>query len=467
MKKTYPYIPHSEEDIKDLCREVGVKDISGLLAGYPEELLMKEPLDLPSGLSEQSVSAHMRKLSKANITVDEVPSFLGAGAYNHYIPAVVDHVLLRSEFYTAYTPYQPEISQGTLQAIFEYQTMICQLTGMDVSNASLYDGASATAEAVLMALRLTSRKKAIVASTLHPEYRETVSTYLSGGEGQTELVDFDIESGVTPLEALRDKVDDSTACVVIQSPNFFGAVEDLRKAASIAHEKGALLIAVVSEALSMALLKSPGESGADITVGEAQSFGNHLSFGGPYLGFMAVKDSLMRQMPGRVVGETLDKSGKRAYCLTLATREQHIRREKATSNICTNQGLSALACAVYLSALGRSGLMELAKLNLSKAEYLKKALSSIDGVRVAFTTPTFNEFVINVGGDVGGGDSKAPAKDSEEVLSALLAKGAIVGGLALKRFYPKLTGHILVAATEMNSKEEMDAFQVALRKVLK
>ncbi len=453
--KALPYIPHTDEDVRRMCSDIGIDSIERLIEIYPEELRLKQELNLPPAVSEQKVKEHLCALASKNGAAGKVrASFLGAGAYSHYIPAVVDHVLLQSEFYTAYTPYQPEISQGTLQAIFEYQTLICQLTGMEVSNASLYDGASATAEAVLMANRLTKRSKILVSEALHPEYRETIRTYLGGGSFEVSEFGFDAASGTSLPGELDGCLDDDTACVVLQQPNFFGSIEDLASFAEAVKDRGALLIVVVTEPLSMALIRPPGEFGADIVVGEGQSFGSPLSYGGPYLGFMAVRERLMRQMPGRIVGETTDKDGKRSFCLTLATREQHIRREKATSNICTNQGLVALACAVYLVALGKSGLRELAELNLSKAAYLKERLTELPGIKSAFNAPVFNEFVVEVEGD------------AESFLGRLLDKG-LIGGLSLARFYPKLKGRILVTATETNTREAIEEYVSCAMEALK
>lgn len=438
------YVPHTEKDIKEMLQAIGAKSLDEVFELIPEELRLKKPLNLPPGLSEQELVAEMKKLAGKNATVDDNISFIGAGAYNHYIPSVVNHTLLRSEFYTSYTPYQAEISQGTLQAIFEYQTLICQLTGMDVANASMYEGASATAEAILMARRINNRKKVVISSALHPEYREVVRTYLRTQPAAIKEVMHCTEAGTTLPEAVEKHIDEETSCLVVQQPNFFGCIEDLKTLGELAHKSGALFIVVIAEPISLGLLKSPGELGADIVVGEGQSLGNSLSFGGPYLGFFATREKYLRQMPGRLVGETTDKDGNRGYVLTLSTREQHIRREKATSNICTNEGLCALAATVYMCMLGKKGMMEVARLNLSKAEYLKKALQSVKGVKLAFNAPTFNEFVIEVD------------KNPEELLNALSVKG-IWGGVGLERFYPYLDRHVLLCATEMNTKEEVDA----------
>ena len=444
-----PYIPHTEQDIQKILKALGASKVEEVLSQLPASLRLTKALDLPAGLSEQELAAHLRELGSRNTTVQDYSSFLGAGAYNHYIPAIVDSVISRSEFFTSYTPYQPELSQGTLQAIFEYQTLVCQLTGMDVANASLYDGATAVAEAALMARRITGKQGIVLSSALHPEYRETVKTYLVGTGDQLSEAMYCTETGVTLPGAVEAAISDSTACVIVQHPNFFGCLEDVQAVAEVVHRKKALLVIVVNEAISLGLLKPPGETGCDIVVGENQSFGNPLSYGGPYLGFMATKDEFIRQMPGRLIGQTVDRDGKRAFCLTFATREQHIRRERATSNICTNHGLCALAAAVHMVGLGSQGLKKLASLNLSKAEYLKKKLSEA-GAQLAFSAPTFNEFTIKVN------------KDPGQVLNNLLGK-KIIGGLGLKRFYPALDRHILVTATEMNSKAEMDALAEAIK----
>ena len=437
-----PYIPHTAKDIEKILKAVGAGSAEELFSQLPAASRLKGPLAIPDGLSEQELLSHLKALSSKNSTVEEYSCFLGAGAYNHYIPSIVDAVISRSEFYTSYTPYQPELSQGTLQAIFEYQTLVCQLTGMDVANASLYDGATAVAEAALMARRITGRQGIVLASALHPEYRETVATYLTGTGDHLSQALYCAETGTMLPESLDAACDDNTACVIIQHPNFFGSLEDIEAIAEVVHRKKALLVVAVTEAVSFGLLKSLGDSGCDIAVGENQSFGNPLSYGGPYLGFMATKSEFVRQMPGRLIGQTVDREGRRAFCLTFATREQHIRRERATSNICTNHGLCALAASVHMVSLGSGGLRKLAALNLSKAEYLKKKLKE-SGVEAAFTSPTFNEFTVKVKGG------------AEAALKKLLEK-KIIGGLALKRYYPELGEHLLIAATEMNSKEEMD-----------
>ncbi len=449
-----PYLPHTSEEIEHICKTIGVESVEELLQVFPEELRLTGALDLPEGLSEQEVLELLTGLASKNTSQNDISSFLGGGAYNHYIPAAVGNITSRSEFITSYTPYQPEISQGTLQGIFEYQSLICQLTAMDVANASLYDGASAMAEAALMARRLTRRGKVLVSSAVHPEYRETTVTYLKGTAESPVEVGYCAESGATLLEEVEKNFDDDTACLVVQYPNFFGGIEDIEALADLVHSKKGLLVVVVSEGLSMGALRPAGELGADIVVGEAQSFGSPLSYGGPYLGFMGVRQKHLRQMPGRVAGQTLDTNGRRSYCLTMATREQHIRRERATSNICTNQGVVALTCAIYLTLLGKGGLMRLARLNMAKAAFLKEQLSAVAGIKIAFSAPNFNEFVIEL--------EACP----KVFLKALLEKG-IAGGLDLGRFYPELKNHILVTATEMNSRAEMEAYGAAAAGLLK
>ncbi len=446
-----PYIPHTAGDIDRILKHIGAGSVDELVQGVPAASRVLGPLDLPSGVSEQELKALMGALADKNTTA--ISSFLGGGAYNHFIPSIVDHLISRSEFFTAYTPYQPEVSQGTLQAVYEYQTLVCQLTSMDVGNASLYDGATAAAEAALMARRITGRSGVLLSSALHPEYASVVRTYLKGAGEDVQEVPFCNETGATPAQAAAKRCGPDTACLIVQHPNFFGSLEEVAELAEVVHGAGGLLIVVVTEPVSLGLLKPPGALGADIVVGENQSFGNGLNYGGPYLGFIATRDKFVRQMPGRLVGQTVDRKGHSAYCLTFATREQHIRRERATSNICTNHALNALAAAVFLLGLGRSGLKSLALVNLEKAAYLKERLAAIDGVLPGFTAPTFNEFTIRF------------ALDPGPVLKRLLKKG-IIGGLGLKRFHPSLSGHLLVAATEMNTKEDMDAFADALSGVL-
>ncbi len=428
-----------------MLERIGAADLARLFAGIPEKLRLGRPLELPEALSEYAIARRLAALAQRNAHPGTHDWFLGAGFYAHFIPAAVDAIASRSEFYTSYTPYQAEISQGTLQTIFEWQTMICALTGLEVSNASLYDGASATAEAALMAMRITHRSRVVTAG-LHPHYTEVLRTYLSGIDATLLALPRE-DSGTSHLD--EDTIDEHTACVLVQTPNFWGCLEDLRAAAELAQRNGALLVVVVSEALSLALLRAPGELGADIVCGEAQSFGVPLGFGGPALGFLTSRQKYVRQMPGRLCGETIDARGKRGYVLTLATREQHIRREKATSNICTNQGLCLLMATVYLALLGRRGLRELAQQNLSKAEYAKRRVREDANLELVFSAPTFNEFAIRVP------DSAAAA------LARAEAAGAI-GGLDLTPYAPELGPAVLVCMTELAERTAIDRLLTAL-----
>ena len=362
------FIPHTERDISEMLEAIGVQNVDQLFAGIPDNLqLGNKHLDLPAALSESEVISALRQIQMRNPDTEEISSFLGAGAYRHYSPAVVGSLIQRGEFSTSYTPYQAEVSQGTLQAIFEFQTMIAMLTGMDVVNASMYDGASALAEAVLMANRINQQKKYLIASAVHPEYRQTTETYLRGTDHQLISVPYNSD-GRTDFEFIRANLNDRTSAVVLQSPNFFGIVEEYEQLSRELKEQNTLLIVVVAEPLSLGILKPPGERDADIVVGEAQSFGLPVSYGGPYVGFFATREKFVRQMPGRLAGETIDRKGRRSFVLTLSTREQFIRRERATSNICTNQGLCMLAVTIYLAVMGKQGLRELALLNLRKAD---------------------------------------------------------------------------------------------------
>jgi len=445
------YIPHTDSDVREMLQAIGVKELEDLFQAIPRPYRLKELLKLPQPLSEVDLLRHLRSFQSPVFSDKPWTLFLGAGAYPHFIPAVVPALISRSEFYTAYTPYQPEISQGTLQAIFEYQTLMCQLTGMEVSNASMYDGASSLAEAVLMAQRITKRRKILLSQAIHPEYRRVIETY-SNPDPQIVTIPYDRKTGQTDGKALSDLIDGEVGGVVLQSPNFFGVIEDLRPVAEKVHLSGGLLVAGFSEAVAYGMLAPPGELGADIVAGEGQSLGIPVSFGGPYLGVFTTRDKFVRQMPGRLVGETVDLEGKRGFVLTLATREQHIRREKATSNICTNEGLCALMATVFLSTLGKEGFRELARMNLSKAEYAKKVVSQVRGCRIAFSSPTFNEFVLEVPGD------------PEKVLGALKQE-RIIGGLPLAESYPELDRHLLVTVTEMITKEEIDRWAKTLREV--
>lgn len=441
------YIPNSPEERAEMLHQIGLGSAEELFNSIPQDLRLQRSLDTPAALSEIELLAGFERLAQQNPGARRT-SFLGAGAYNHYIPTVVDHIISRSEFFTAYTPYQPEISQGTLQAIFEFQTLVCQLTGMEVANASMYDGSTAMAEAVLMAERVTKRKKVVAAGAIHPEYLEVVKTYVQHAGIDFEHADADENSGQAPN--VDNLLDDKTAALVVQSPNFFGCVEDLAALANKAHAAGALLIVTITEAISLGLLKSPGACGADIVVAEGQSFGVPLSFGGPYVGLFATREKYARQIPGRLVGEAYDKQGRRGFVLTLATREQHIRREKATSNICTNEGLIALAATVYLETMGRQGLQEVAQQCAQKAAYAAKRISELDGFSVPFTGPRFNEFVVRAPGN------------ARELLGRLGSDNNINGGLPLSRYFPDRPNEFLVCVTEVNSRAEIDALVSAL-----
>ena len=434
------YIPNTDAQQKEMLEAIGYSSIEELFNDIPEEVRLKKPMDLPKPMSEMELARHMEELSSKNIHAGRYACFLGAGAYDHYIPAAVGHIISRSEFYTAYTPYQPEISQGTLQAIYEYQTMICELTGMDVANASMYDGASALAEAALMACQATRKNEILVAQSVNPEYRDVLKTYVRFQENR--VVELDMEDGKLNLNSLEESITDDTAAVIVQSPNFFGIIEDLKSVSELVHGKKALLI-VCTDPISLGILKAPGELGADIVVGEGQSLGNPLNFGGPYLGFFATTSKLMRRMPGRVVGETIDRDGKRGFVLTLQTREQHIRREKATSNICTNQALNALAATVYLTLIGKKGIREVALQCLHKAHYLHEKLISTGYFTPMFSGPFFKEFTVK---------SRMPVKQLNEGL----LKNGIIGGYDLEKAYPQLKNGWLIAVTEKRTRKEMD-----------
>jgi glycine dehydrogenase subunit 1 len=441
------FLPVSDADRTEMLRAIGVSSVDDLFASIPREVL-RAP-DLPAPMSEIEIRRAFDIFARGNANARASDFFLGAGLYNHYVSAIADQMLYRAEWLTAYTPYQPEVSQGTLQSIFEFQTHICLLTGLDVANASLYEGASALVEALLMADRLVrGRRKAVVSSGIHPEYRETVRTYFPNHDLPVVEVPRAAD-GSTDRSALAAAVDDATFAVALQSPNFYGIVEDWKVLSDAAHSKSALAVAVVAEAASLALLAPPGEAGADIACGEAQSLGVPINNGGPVLGFLACRTAHQRQIPGRLVGETRDAEGRRAFCLTLSTREQHIRREKATSNICTNQGLMALAANIHMSLLGKHGLREVAVQSHAKAEYLKRAIARIPGYRLPYPGPTFNEFVV-----------EAP-EPAAPLLSRLAARG-ILAGVALSRYDPGQARRFLVATTEMNTREEMDRLVAAL-----
>jgi glycine dehydrogenase subunit 1 len=442
------FLPVSDSDRAEMLRSIGAPSVEALFAAIPAEV--REEPKLPPPLSEIEIRRLMGGLAAKNANARGTAFFLGAGLYNHYVSAIADQMLYRAEWLTSYTPYQPEISQGTLQSIFEFQTHICLLTGLDVANASLYEGASALVEALLMAERLVrGRKSAVVSGGIHPEYRETVLTYFANLG--LDVVEVPVGSdGVTDAAALEAAVDDATFAVAVQSPNYLGLVEDWNTGSRAARAHGALSVAVVAEAISLALLRSPADGGADIACGEAQSLGVPMHNGGPLLGFMACRAEHQRQIPGRLVGQTHDAQGRRAFCLTLSTREQHIRREKATSNICTNQGLMALASNIHMSLLGKHGLREVAEQSHAKAEYLKGEIAKVPGYRLPFAGPTFNEFAV---------DAPGPAAP----LLARLASRGILAGVPLSRLGGGPEKRFLVAVTEMNTREEMDRLVAALK----
>jgi glycine dehydrogenase subunit 1 len=424
-----------------MLEQIGVESVQSLFQSIPAALRLKRPLNVPPALTEIELTAHLQHLADRNRSGSDAVCFLGGGSYDHFIPAVVDAVAGRSEYYTAYTPYQAEASQGSLQAFFEFQTLICQLTGLDVANASLYDGGSAIPEAVLMALNFApKRHKVLVAESVHPEYRLCLTTYLANLDARPATLPT--PHGYLDPDDVKKAVDDQTACVVVQHPNFFGGLEEVEALARAAHGAGALFI-VSFDPISLGLLRRPGQYGADIAVAEGQPLGNPMSYGGPYLGLLACREEYVRKMPGRLVGQTVDRHGKRCWVLTLQTREQHIRRKKATSNICTNQGLMALKAAVYLAALGPQGLKETAELCTRKTHYAAERLTGLPGVRLRFPRPFFKEFTLAVAGNVPG-------------LLTRLAQAGYLGGLPLGRWYPALENCLSVAVTERRTRAEID-----------
>ncbi|WP_461200561.1 aminomethyl-transferring glycine dehydrogenase subunit GcvPA [Anoxybacillus sp. TBDG-1] len=433
------YLPMTEEDKQQMLQTIGVQSIDELFADIPESVRFQGEYNIKPAKSEPELMKELMALAAKNADMKTYTSFLGAGVYDHYIPTIVDHVISRSEFYTAYTPYQPEISQGELQAIFEFQTMICELTGMDVANSSMYDGGTALAEAALLSGAHTKKKKVLLSNAVHPEYRDVVKTYAKGPG--LEIVEIPYKNGVTDVDALQKEMDEDVACVIVQYPNFFGQIEPLKEMEPIAHgHKGMFVVA--SNPLALGVLTPPGQFGADIVVGDAQPFGIPMQFGGPHCGYFAVKSALMRKIPGRLVGQTTDEEGRRGFVLTLQAREQHIRRDKATSNICSNQALNALAASVAMTALGKKGVKEMATMNIQKAHYAKEAFVN-HGFDVVFTGSFFNEFVVRLN------------KPVAEVNKKLLEKG-IIGGYDLGRDYPELQNCMLIAVTELRTKEEID-----------
>lgn len=443
----FPYIPTTPEDEREMLKVIGVDSIEDLFSDIPKDMQLNRELNLPKAKSELEVSKYLRSLAAKNCSTSELTNYLGAGAYDHYIPSIVDHIISRSEFYTSYTPYQPEISQGTLQYIFEFQTLICNLTGMEIANASLYDGGTAVAEAALMTAAHSRKNEIIVSKTVRPESRQILKTYahLQG----IEVIEIDMKDGITDLEALEKEVSDDTAAVIVQSPNFFGIIEDLKATGEIAHKgKKTSLIASV-DPISLGILKKPGDLGVDVVVGEGQGMGIPLAFGGPYLGFIAVNKAHMRKLPGRIVGETQDVDGKRSYVLTLTAREQHIRREKATSNICSNQGLNVLAATVYMVTLGKKGLREVAMQSTQKAHYAFDQLTKSGKYKPLFDQPFFKEFAVT--SDI----------DTEKIITDLRAED-IIGGYELGKDYPEFKNSLLYAVTEKRTKDEIDKLSSVL-----
>jgi glycine cleavage system P protein (glycine dehydrogenase) subunit 1 len=433
------YLPKSESEREVMLRAIGAESIDDLFAAIPAEYRLKRDLNIPRAYAESEIVEFFRQ--RAAESAQGYATFLGAGAYSHYRPVVIDSLVSRGEFFTAYTPYQPEIAQGTLQSIFEFQTMICELTGMDVANASMYDGSTGAAEALMMAARITGRHKSVVASSVHPEYREVITTY-ARYQGMPVMTVGYGKNGRVDLKALDQTIDNETAGVLIQSPNFFGTIEDVTAVGDIVHKKGALLIVSIAEAVSLGIVQPP--AAADIVSMEAQSFGVPLGYGGPYCGVIATRDKFVRQMPGRLVGETRDRNGKRGFVLTLSTREQHIRREKATSNICTNQGLVALMCCIFMSIYGREGLKELATQNLAKAHYATQQFKKNGATLLFEGAPRFNEFVIQT-------------RTDPYTINDKLLEHRIIGGFPLRKFYPDLGNAALWCCTETTAKASIDA----------
>jgi glycine dehydrogenase subunit 1 len=441
------YIPSSAEGQEEMLREIGLGSLEDLFSGIPEEIRLKSALNLPPALSEDELLEKFKRYEQNNAS--QVNSFLGAGVNDHYIPTVIDSLISRAEFLTSYTPYQAEISQGTLQAIFEFQTFMCQLTGMEVSNASMYDGSTALAEAVLMGARVSRKLRFLMSSSIHPEYRTVVDTYLRHQNLEVDLIGFR-QDGTVNLGELEERIGTDVAAVVVQSPNFFGNIEPLEKLAKLAHQHGALLIVGIAEALSLGVLTPPGSVGADIVCGEAQSLGIPASFGGPHVGFLTAREKFVRQLPGRLAGQTADAEGKRGFVLTLSTREQHIRREKATSNICTNQSLFALIATIYCSLLGKKGIRDVAIQNVAKTQYALSELQKTPSVEVLFQGPRFNEVVIQL---------PLPFERAESRFNS----AKVVPGLRLERYYPSLQNSLLLSFTETKSRSQIDYLVRLLR----
>lgn len=434
------YIPNSAEGQKEMLREIGLNSLEDLFTGIPQELRLKSLLKLPPALTEPELIEKFEEYANRNAT--GFVSFLGAGVNDHYVPTVIDSLISRGEFLTSYTPYQAEIAQGTLQAIFEFQTFICQLTGMEVSNASMYDGSTALTEAVLMAARVSQKSRFLMASSVHPEYQAVARTYTRHQNLTLEMIEAR-EDGTVDAGAIAQRLNNEVAAVVVQSPNFFGNLEPLEQLAEFVHQSGALLVVAVAEALSLGIVESPGSAGADIVCGEAQSLGVPTSFGGPHVGFLACREKFLRNLPGRLIGQTVDSEGKRGFVLTLSTREQHIRREKATSNICTNQSLFALMATIYCSLLGKKGIREVARQNVAKTQYALAELQKLSSIKLLYPGPRFNELVVQLPAEI-------------ETLSAKFNSAKIIPGLPLKKYYPALKNCLLLSFTETKRKVDID-----------
>lgn len=446
----HPYIANTPEDIQEMLKAIGLESVDQLFDDIPKDVHLNREIDLPNAKSELEVTNYLKELADKNCSLSKLTSFLGAGAYDHYIPSIINHIISRSEYYTSYTPYQPEISQGTLQYIFEFQTLIANLTGMDSANASLYDGGTAIVEAALMAAAYSRKDEIIISRSVKPDARKILQTYAH--VQNLKVIEVDVKDGVTDVEALEGLVNDNTAAVIVQSPNFFGIIEDLKTIGEVAHRGKKTTFVAAVDPISLGILKKPGDLGVDVVVGEGQALGIPVSFGGPYLGFMAVKNDYIRKIPGRIVGQTEDLDGKRSFVLTLTAREQHIRREKATSNICSNQGLNALAATIYMVTLGKEGLREVALQSTKKAHYAYEQMIKSGKFKPMFDKPFFKEFAIT-------SDLK-PAD-----INAVLREEMIIGGYDLGLEYPEFEGGVLYAVTEKRTKDEIDKLTSVLEEI--
>ncbi len=444
------YIPNTDKNREEMLRKIGVKEFSQLVAPIPQSILLRDELKLPPPLSELELTRLLKDTSQLNRSTGDMISFLGGGVYDHFIPSAVGHILQRSEFYTAYTPYQAEVSQGTLQSIYEFQSLICELTGMDVANASMYDGASAAAEAALMSHSQNGKKEIVILDSLHPAYKKVLETYCSGLG--LKIITSPAKKGIAELNHLKNSLSSDTSCVVIQNPNFYGLIEDVGKIEPLVHSAGALLV-MICDPISLGILKSPGELGADMAVGEGQGMGNHLNLGGPFLGFFTARKEMIRRMPGRIIAATKDRTGKRGFVMTLQTREQHIRREKATSNICTNEALCALAAAIYLSLMGKNGIKEVARLCLQKSHYAMDQISKVKGFKLKYQATFFKEFVMET------------PFSPQDLINRLLRKN-ILAGVDISQLHPDLKNCLLICVTEKRTKKEIDYFVDEIKRLI-